>query len=201
MHVPDKWQLEDRARIVEFMQANSFAVVVSPSLQASHIPLILDQSCNKLMGHVARANPHWREISEQKALVIFGGEHSYISPTWYTNKPAVPTWNYAAIHVKGKVTLMNDEDTFEALNKMLSFYEAELLNARDVVTAEFQEKLLKGIVGFSIDIEDVDAKIKLGQHRSKEDQLGVVNGLEKSRSHGAKALLSYMHQLNIGLGN
>lgn len=204
MHVPEKWQLDKQADIFAFIEKHSFATIVSPSLQSTHVPLMLDRENHCLIGHFARINPHWRELSEdisQQHLVIFHGPHGYISPTWYNNKPAVPTWNYAAIHIKGCAEILTADSTTHALELLMQKFEPELLVDRDVVSAEYQEKLSRGIVGFKISIEVIEAKAKLGQHRSIEDQQGVTAALSKSPSAEHQALVNYMHELKLGIGN
>lgn len=203
MHVAGKWRLTAEEDIFSFIEKHSFATLVSPSLQSSHLPLILDRSKRCLIGHFARNNPHWREFqadSAQQHLVIFNGPHSYISPTWYHNKPAVPTWNYATVHIKGCAEILSADDTTQALDILMLKYEPELLVKRDVVSADYQEKLAKGIVGFKISLDVIDAKAKLGQHRSIADQQGVVAALSNSTSVEHQALLNYMKELNLGIG-
>tara|TARA_R110000744_G_scaffold309479_1_gene417361 strand:+ start:81 stop:707 length:627 start_codon:yes stop_codon:yes gene_type:complete len=203
MHVEEKWRLTEQAQIFAFIEKNAFATLVSPSLQSSHLPLILDPSKRFLIGHFARSNPHWQELQRdglQQHLVIFNGPHGYISPTWYQNKPAVPTWNYAAVHIKGCAEMLSAVDTSQALEMLMRKYEPELLVKRDVVSADYQEKLTKGIVGFKISLELIDAKAKLGQHRSIVDQQGVSTALENSSCAEHQALFNYMHELKLGIG-
>jgi len=94
--------------------------------------------------------------------VIFNGPHGYISPNWYHSKPAVPTWNYASVHIKGRAELLNSEDTAQSLTSLMHKYEPELLVKREVVSKEYQAKLSKGIVGFKISLDVIEAKVKLG---------------------------------------
>lgn len=203
MHVEEKWRLTEQEQIFSFIEKNAFATLVSPSLLSSHLPLVLDRSNRCLIGHFARSNPHWKEFqrdASQQHLVIFNGPHSYISPTWYQNKPAVPTWNYAAVHIKGCAKILNGADTSQALDMLMHKYEPELLVNRDIVSADYQEKLIQGIVGFKISLEVVKAKAKLGQHRSTADQQGVTAALGDSASAEHQALLRYMNELKLGIG-
>jgi len=203
MHVPEKSRLVEQSDIFTFIEKHSFATLVSPSLHSSHLPLMLDRSNACLIGHFARNNPHWREFqrqSLQQYLVIFNGPHGYISLTWYQHKPAVPAWNYAAVHIKGCAEILSGDDTIQAIEMLMLKHEPELLVKRDVVTVDYQEKLSKGIVGFKISIDVIDAKAKLGQHRSIEDQQGVTAALSKSSSTEHQAQLDYMHELKLGIG-
>ena len=200
MYVPDKWSIKDPKIQNQFIHQHSFASLISPSLQSSRLPLLLDEDKGLIYGHFSRANPHWKEVENQTCLAIFDGAHSYISPTWYQGHPAVPTWNYVSIHVKGTVSLLSSAETHEVLNRLMQKYEPSLVVKREIVTAEYQDKLNKGIVGFSLKIETIDAKAKLGQHRNIADQTGVVKGLKNSTSLESQALLALMQTLKLGLG-
>eukprot|EP00493_Phyllostaurus_siculus_P004185 UN04205 len=123
-------QIDDNAELLALIQTWSFANVVSEDLQASHLPLVLDRSTggnDALLGHFARANPHWKQLDGGRVLVIFNGPHAYISPSWYAAGPAVPTWNYAAVHVHGQLTLCDAAGTAEVTVKMMAYYEPSLL--------------------------------------------------------------------------
>lgn len=200
MYVPEKWQLKDLKEIHAFIHRYSFVTIVSPSLQASRVPVVFEPENNCLIGHVARTNPHWRELEQQDCLVVIDGPHAYISPTWYQQVPNVPTWNYASVHIKGRACLLDEKENVEGLNKLMAKYEPSLLTNKTVVTDEYQQKLSKGIVGFKIGIQHIDAKAKLGQHRSNADQQGVVNGLTMDNSPQSQALLLLMQSLQLGLG-
>lgn len=200
MYVPDKWKVTNKNDVYTFIDKYSFATLISPSLQASHIPLILDRENTQLIGHVSRDNPHWRELTSKKALAIFHGPHSYISPSWYAKAPNVPTWNYAAVHVQGTIKLLEPAETIEMLNTLMNKYEPSLVTERMIVTEDYQEKLSKGIVAFSLSIDTIDAKAKLGQHRNIDDQQGVSAALKQSEVADDQALFALMQQLKLGLG-
>lgn len=199
MFVPSKWEMP-KERHFSFMEKYGFATVVSADFNATHIPLLLDKANNQLIGHVARANPHWRQFDNEKTLAFFHGPHAYIAPNWYQDGPNVPTWNYAALHVKGTAQLLSPERTLDAVNHLVGKYQPALLQSGSVMTPEYAAKLSKGIVGFTIDIESIEAKEKLGQHRKLEDQQGVTEGLAASQHPDNKALLAYMRSIGVGLG-
>src|SRR5579871_5873948 len=102
MYIPKAFEVTDRAALHDFIEGNSFATIVT-SVEgapfATRLPFILDRGAGAsgtLIGHVARANPHWRSFDGRaQALAMFDGPHAYISPSWYVTSPAVPTWNYA----------------------------------------------------------------------------------------------------------
>ena len=208
MHVPEKWKMTATSDIQKFIQQHGFAMIVSSDLEASHLPLLLEPSTTEygvLYGHFARTNPHWKNIVGRSVLCVFNGPHAYISPTWYDAYPAVPTWNYITVHAKGVLELTDDKTTLAMLNATIGKYEPSLLESSSdtnegFIPQAFQDKLTKGIVGFKIVISELQAKQKLGQHRSLADQQGVATGLAKSADLEAQHLLNYMKANNIGIG-
>ncbi len=182
-----------------FIKEFSFAAIISHDLNASHLPLLLKEKEGEngtLYGHFARTNHHWKFADGAKVLVIFSGPHAYISPTWYKAAPAVPTWNYSAVHAKGVIQLTDLDTTLKALDETVKKYEANL-----TIPEGFKSKLSKGIVGFKINIESLQGKDKLGQHRSIEDQLGVTSALSKADNPESQLLYQYMVSKNLGTGS
>ena len=116
MYIPAAFAETDLTRLHDFIEQNSFGLLVSQvdGLPfASHLPFLLERTAGPhgtLVGHMARANPQWREAGGQTALAIFSGPHAYISPTWYEAEQVVPTWNYTAVHAYGRVQIIEDED-------------------------------------------------------------------------------------------
>ncbi|REL31669.1 FMN-binding negative transcriptional regulator [Thalassotalea euphylliae] len=213
MHVPEKWRIQEPAQITDIINRYSFATVVSPSLDATHVPLIYDQAQNCLIGHIACNNHHKKAAENSDVLAIFHGPHDYIDPTWYKGKPNVPTWNYVAVHVHGSLHWLDEAQTIDAVQQLVQKYQPALLleqeldeqaksaDTQPTMPLDYQQKLAKGIIGFRIDIDRVEAKAKLGQHRSQADQLGTVKGLMNSNSPDAQQLLAIMEQLSLGLGS
>src|SRR2546421_8219004 len=115
MYIPAAFAEPDLTKLHEFVEQNSFSLLVSmvDGLPfATHLPFLLERTAGRqgtLVGHVARANPQWRELAGQTALAIFSGPHAYISPTWYEAQRVVPTWNYTAVHASGRVEIIEDE--------------------------------------------------------------------------------------------
>ena len=217
MHVPEKWRIQNPSNIADVINRYSFATVVSPSLDATHVPLIYDQAQNCLIGHIARNNHHKKAAENSDVLAIFHGPHDYIDPTWYQGKPNVPTWNYVAVHVHGSLHWLDEAQTIDAVQQLVQKYQPALLSEQELheqalgeqapntdtqptMPLDYQHKLAKGIIGFRIDIDRVEAKAKLGQHRSQADQLGTVKGLMNSNSPDAQQLLAIMERLSLGLG-
>ncbi|MBM7663818.1 transcriptional regulator [Solibacillus kalamii] len=184
MYIPKQYQLTDEQRIRQIINEYSFATVVSlhqgvPT--ATHLPLYLSEDGKFIYGHFARANTQWKDIIDQQVLAVFNGPHSYISSSWYETKDSVPTWNYVAVHVKGFIELMEDEEEIRlSLHHLIDKYEVHN-SSYDVnaVDPKYMNGLLKGIVPFKIRISSVEATAKLSQGHSKERQKLVIDELLK----------------------
>ncbi|WP_028024028.1 FMN-binding negative transcriptional regulator [Enterovibrio calviensis] len=203
MYIPSKIKMDDPSIVHDFIDEFGFGLIVSKSLTGTHIPFVLHKNEGEngtLYAHCAKVNSHWKEFDNAEVLVVFTGPHSYISPSWYAKSPGVPTWNYSAVHAYGVVSLLDDEETLNAIEEVVKKYEPELLVKRDIVTDEFRDKLLSGIVGFKIELSKIEGKLKLGQQRKKEDQVGVFDALSNSSDLDNLALANHMKKLNVGVG-
>lgn len=202
MYLPASFRLDDEATIETFIGEHDFATIVSPSPTGplvTHAPLIARRGPNGLLliGHVARANGHWRAMDGiSEALVIFQGPQGYVSPTWYADGPAVPTWNYAVVHAHGKPRARDDADFAEsAVSQLVERHETGPNAWRfETLPADFRNGLLGSIVGFEMPVERLEAKFKLGQNRSDADRAGTIAGLKRQSSPGATALAELMCQ-------
>ncbi|UCZ71503.1 FMN-binding negative transcriptional regulator [Bacillus pumilus] len=185
MHVPSFFQMKDMEKIKSFIQSNSFATVVTTTDEkpiATHIPVSFHQVEDSyvITGHMAIGNPQWKTFEEnENVLVIFQGPHAYISSSWY-EKEAVPTWNYQAVHVYGKAVLLEKGELVKEITTMLETYEShrEQPVLWDTLSDELLEKQMKGIVGFKIIIDEVQAAFKLSQNRNERDYAHIIEKLE-----------------------
>jgi len=187
MYIPAANRISDTSKINAFIQANGFATLVSQGKDgpwASHLPFVFDEAegGGLLRCHMARANEQWRHIETQPdVLCVFLGPHAYISPSWYAAKVAVPTWNYAAVHVYGTARVEDDVFLRKVIEDTTTKYESKMPAPwRMPIPEDYIAGMMKAIVGFSVQVKKVEAKFKLGQGRSTEDQLGVLAGLEQS---------------------
>jgi transcriptional regulator len=156
--------------------------------EATHVPMVLHTSVGPngaLRCHVARANPHWKNIEAAgPVLAIFHGPQQYITPSWYPSKQehgkVVPTWNYVAVHVRGRAKLFEEQaELLEHLRTLTARNEAQFENPWSVsdAPADYVAALSKGIVGIEISIESLEGKWKVSQNRPEADRQGVVAGL------------------------
>ena len=187
MYIPAYYRNNDLSEIKSFIRQNSFATLITSrnkNPEATHIPIeLVEQKDGEafLQGHISRANQQWKSFSESnQVLAIFQGPHSYVSSSWY-NHINVPTWNYMAVHVYGKIKIIDGDDLYNSLKDLVDRY--EIISEKPIRMEELPEdmvnKYMKGIVGFRIQIEKIDGKWKLSQNRDKEDHQNIIKQLEK----------------------
>jgi transcriptional regulator len=191
---------------VSFMRANPFAILISPTDDgpfATHLPLFVRTEGENvfLRGHVGKANPHWRYLEQQaQCLTIFHGAHSYISPSNYTARESVPTWNYAAVHLYGNARVFSSpEDLLGMLHELMSTFEPAYAQQWASLDEAFRERMLSHIVGFEITTTKIEGKFKLSQNRSREDQAKVIASLENSQDTAVSGVSRLMREQGLGV--
>lgn len=199
MYVPRHFSVTDMDEIRDFIRAHSFGTIVSTEEGkpiASHIPLEIHQQGDEfyITGHVAYANPQWKsfEREDSNVLMIFQGPHAYVSSTWYKDEN-VPTWNYQAVHIYGTAHIMNEKELEEDLRLLLKNYEHDREDpALWENLSEHTKKQIKGIVGFKVKVEDVQAQYKLSQNRTDEDYANIVENLYEENDVQAHLMADVM---------
>ena len=199
MFIPDIYKNENQEEINDFLQKNSFGILVNQTkgkLWATHIPLELDTNENGkqvLYGHIAKENPQWESFADNdEVLAIFTGAHSYISSSWYDHEN-VPTWNYIAVHVYGTIKIIEGEAVIESLKKLVDKYEQNSENP--VRVEDFSKKTMMqthGIVAFEIEIEEIQAQHKLSQNRDEKNYENIISELKKTENPQATAVANEM---------
>jgi transcriptional regulator len=186
MYTPKLHRNENTSEILQFIQQNGFGILVNTingKPWATHLPLVINKEGTRLSGHLARGNSQWREFEKNDdVLVIFTGPHTYISSSWYDHEN-VPTWNYIAVHVYGKIRITEGEETLASLKELTNKYEK---NSSKPVTVEgMSEKFLnaeiRGIVGFEIDITRIESTYKLSQNRDDKNYKAITEELDKRK--------------------
>lgn len=204
MYTPKNMEMSEADAIHRFISEFGFGTLLSQNLEATRLPLILDTSQGNngiIVGHMARANPQWKRASGERVSVMFDGPHSYISPTWYASRPAVPTWNYASVQCFGVFQTLSSSETLLAIDAVVKKYEPEVLRNLELMPTDYTDKLLKAVVGFKIEVDDIHAKEKLGQHKSIEDQRRVFAALASSQHRNSVELAEYMRHRQLGTGS
>ncbi len=188
------FRLDDAERLGEIVDRTVFGTLLSnadPVPAVSHLPFLLDRQrsgADVLRAHLARANDHWRHLDDQPALVMFHGPDHYVTPSWYATKAesgeVVPTWNYVVVHVRGRVHVHHDRDRLRALVTSLT---ERMESGRerpwqvDDAPEAFVERMLGGIVGIDLTIDQMVGKLKLGQNRPQRDRAALTAGLRRER--------------------
>ncbi|WP_310191800.1 FMN-binding negative transcriptional regulator [Bacillus sp. 3255] len=199
MYVPAHFEIQDVRLMYDIMEQNGFATLVSQHQGrpfATHLPLTLDRENGCLLGHFARPNPQWTDLEGQEALVIFQGPHCYISPSWYETGTSVPTWNYVAVHVYGRVQMVHDtEETLSAMQDLVVKYEASDSPYKLAdVDAAYLAGLSKGVQGFRIGITRMEGKAKLSQNHPAKRQELVIQRLEQLNRENENQIAALMRQ-------
>jgi transcriptional regulator len=206
MYLPAHFEQPDVEAIAGLLAAHPLATLVWQSadgLSAEHLPLLFDRGENDgahgtLRGHVARANPLWRNAAGQAVMAVFHGPQAYITPSWYATKAAtgkvVPTWNYAVVHAHGRLRVHEDSAWLRALvGRLTDTHEAPRQLPWHVHDAppDYVTQMLGAIVGIEIELTQLVGKWKLGQNRGRADREGVKHGLS-SGDAAARALAAAM---------
>ncbi|WP_010486593.1 FMN-binding negative transcriptional regulator [Pseudomonas sp. S9] len=194
MYLPTAFRQDDLGVLHEEIDKARLATVVShgaSGFQATHLPVLLireEGQYGTLYGHLARANPHWRDWQAgSDALVMFNTTDGYISPAWYPAKAehgkVVPTWNYISVHARGPIELFDDpQRLLQLVSRLSDKHEAPRQKpwSVDDAPADYIDKMLRAIVGFALPIAHLEGKYKLSQNRDPADRQGVRAGLQSS---------------------
>jgi transcriptional regulator len=201
VYLPPWFAAHDNDAIARLVREYPFATLITATggeAQISHLPLLHHAEPaphGTLIGHMARANPHWRELAERPSIAVFQGPHAYVSPSWYTQPAAmVPTWNYAVVHVHGTVELVDDRAATLATVEELTrrFESGRAAPWRLQLEGARLDAMLGAIVAFRMAITRVDAKFKLSQNRGAADRDGVIAGLLADHHPDAAATAEWM---------
>jgi transcriptional regulator len=206
VYIPEHFVVRHHADAIAFMRANPFAVLVSTTSEgpfATHLPLVIRQTEEHviLRGHVAKANPHWRYLEQQPhCLTIFHGPHAYVSPANYTTHENVPTWNYGAVHLYGNARILSAPDELlGVLHELIPLFEPAYAEQWAGLAPAYRERMLSHIVGFEISVTKIQAKFKLSQNRTREEQANVMASLDTSDDTTISGVAQLMREQRLGM--
>lgn len=199
MYIPDLYKNEDKEAIRTFLKENAFGILINQTngkLWATHIPLELEiniEGEEVLTGHISKENPQLTAFeSNDHVLAVFTGAHSYISPSWYDHEN-VPTWNYSAVHIYGKIKIIEGDAVIHSLTKLVDKYEQN--SKCPVRVGDLSAKTMmqtRGIVAFEIKIEEIQAQNKMSQNRDDKNYSNIISELEKTESPQSMAVAKEM---------
>lgn len=202
MYTPAIYQLENPDSIRAFLKENAFGILINQTngkLCATHIPMELDfnkEGKEILHGHLSKENPQWKAFENNtEILAVFTGPHTYISSSWYDHEN-VPTWNYTAVHVYGKIKIVPKEAVIDSLTKMVNKYEQT--SACPVKVSDLSKTTMRqvnGIVGFEIEITQIQATQKMSQNRDDHNYQNIIHELEKTQAPSALAVAQEMKKI------
>lgn len=187
MYVPSHFATDDADTLIERLTRRWAGVLITIGEDGApvgtHMPILWDAEKKIAAGHIARVNPQWKQGSGS-GLIVLNGPEAYVTPSWYPSKAehgkTVPTWNYEAVHITGRVEWFEDAARLEAIVRDLSeFHERDRPRPWAITDAPraYIDALLRGIVGVELHAERVEAKRKLSQNKSEADFQGVMHGL------------------------
>ncbi len=195
IYIPERHAETDRAFLLDFIEEFSFGMVISSQggLRASNVPTLLKRP-GTIWWHLAKSNPQNSALAAgAEVMVVFRGPHAYISPNWYQTRNSVPTWNFAVVHARGKVTRLDDDAAFaQSLSQLVARNEArygggDRWNYKDLPES-YLKGMRQGIVAWQLEIESLEGKFKLGHERSAADREGTIKGLERPQERDILAL-------------
>ncbi|GGF09038.1 FMN-binding negative transcriptional regulator [Flavobacterium limi] len=199
MYTPHIYKNENPEEIRTFLKENSFGILINQTngkLCATHIPIELDINTDGkeiLQGHISKLNPQAEGFAENDhVLAVFTGSHAYISSSWYDHEN-VPTWNYIAVHVYGRIKIVDEATSIQQLKKLVDKYETGSENPVRVENLSAKTmRESRGIFGFEIEIDEIQATKKLSQSRDDYNFKNIISELEKTENPQAIAVAREM---------
>lgn len=199
MYIPKIYENKNLEEVKQFIQENSFGILVTQQngkSLATHIPLELsnnDDDHEVLVGHISKANPQWHNFKDNgDVLAIFQGPQSYVSSSWY-DLEEVPTWNYIAVHVYGTLKTIEGEALYSSLKELMEKYEKPSKNPIKIEDmSEKTMRQIKGIIGFEIKINDIQAAYKLSQNRDDKNHEAIITELQETKNPSSVKIAEHM---------
>ena len=205
MYLNPKFQEPDPKRNLDFVRERGFGVLSVSGIDgpiAVHLPFILSADGKRLEAHVMRSNPVWRAIEEPtKALMVVSGPDGYISPDWYGDTDAVPTWNYVAVHLRGVLRRVDPGEIHAYVERLSDTMEARLapkpIWKSSKMASGALERLYRMIVPLEMDIESVEGIRKLNQNKPADQAMAAADRLEEGGfGQDIGALVAMMREAN-----
>lgn len=198
MHPNPAYRQQTQARNLAFLRERGFGTLTinaDPSPLISHIPFVLDEEGTGAELHLVRSNPIARAVTvPTPAALAVTGPDGYISPDWYGDKAQVPTWNYVAVHLRGTLRPLDPSELRGQLERLVASFETRLLPKTPWTMGktpdEVLDKLLRMILPFRFQVEQIDSTWKLAQNKSEAARLGAAAQLQDSAIGQETAILA-----------
>ena len=194
---------KDKKIIRDFIGQYPFAFLAGCDIEnqavATQLPLFIENKKGKqvLRGHIMKGNDHHKAfLNNEDVLAIFTGKHTYVSGTWYSNPNTPSTWNYMSVHIKGKIRFVKEEELKEILRRVSLHFEEQGQQSPtyyDNLPLSFQQKALRLIAGFEIEIFETDTVFKLSQDRDAESYQNIIEKL-KEQDEDARVIAMEMEK-------
>ena len=190
---------QDQQKVIDFMKENAFALITGMGVDypvATQIPLAIKLKESKIFleGHMMRKTDHHLAFEKNNnVLVLFTGPHCFVSASWYTDPHMGSTWNYMTVHAKGKISFKDEEGTRNAVKALSDKYVGtSSQSAFDNLPKEYIDHMVKAIVGFTIEVEELDNVFKLSQNRDVESQRNIIEQLMKRGDENSRKMANEM---------
>jgi transcriptional regulator len=202
------YKTENKEQVIEFMKAHPFVMLISRGDEfpvATQVPVIFEEREGKIIlrAHIMRKTDHHLALKkDQHVLVVFSGAHTYVSASWYTNKQVGSTWNYRAVHAKGKLSFTNDAGLLQLLTDLTTTFENNPDSPSLVkhLPQSYMQSLMKAIVGIEIEIINIDHVFKLSQDRDEESYHNIIKHLNEGDT-SAKEIAEIMSNEQVTMKN
>lgn len=194
---------KDQKRLLEFIHQHPFAFICGCDQTnrpvATQIPVFIEERNGKLFlsGHIMKATDHHTALEQNhQVLCVFTGNHTYVSATWYSDPHQASTWNYMSVHVRGKLKFLGDDELISVLKKTTLHFENNDQNSTTVfdnLPEDYRSRLMKAIVAFEVEVEEMDNVFKLSQNRDAESYESIIDKLSQ-QDEDAKVVAEEMRK-------
>lgn len=179
---------KDQQVVLDFIHQHPFAFICgcdgNTKPVATQIPVFIEERDGKLYmtGHMMKQTDHHKALEQNpNVLCVFTGHHTYVSATWYSDPRQASTWNYMSVHAKGQIRFLDEQSLMDILRKTSLHFEnnnTESSTVFDNLSEDYRNRLMKAIVAFEVEVEEIDHVFKLSQNRDKESYQNIIQKLK-----------------------
>ena len=192
----------DPDEVRKLIRENPWATIIASTakgLIATHYPVMLEEGRDtiSIVSHVGRPDDRALELGSAEVLVVIQGAHGYISPGWYGDVPAVPTWNHSTVHLYGVPEILSDEENWRVLDELVEHFEGRMPHPKLLKdNEEYGRSIFDGTVGFRIVVTRFEARLKLSQNKSDDIKHTVIDELDHGANYAHPQLAEDMRRVN-----